>query len=243
VPFDVDVEPALLAGDGRDAERVAAAIQTGLYGLPHGMAGSGLAETIDHVRQRYGDSEDSETRGLVAALSERDAVRARLLLETIVERVGGQRPMVAVPTFPGRYPGRNGHLFHVTAFREWTRVAQEETRAACTRAGVEYRIGSDRLRPDILREVWDDLCGASLVVADITNLNPNAALELAIAHALGRPTLILTQNQRPYSYFPPVAKVRTHQYDPDRRQPLAALLDAFIGAEVRGALRTPHPAP
>ena len=54
-------------------------------------------------------------------------------------------------------------------------------------------IGYERLDPDILGAIWRDIGSASFVVADITNLNPNAALELAIAQAMGRPTLVLSR--------------------------------------------------
>ena len=67
------------------------------------------------------------------------------------------------------------------------------------------------------------------MVADITNLNPNAVFELAVAHALGKPTLIITQNAAPHAYLPAIEKIRTHYYDPlGDRKVLADLVEAFI---------------
>ena len=228
VPFDIDIHPVLLEDTSEDGDRLLSAVQAAFYGTPHGMPGDCVEATIEHVRERFGDSGDAETKALVSALTAADATRTRLLLQAIADRVPGRQPLVTVPTFPGCYPsGRT--VFHVTAFRDWTRAAQEETRAACTRAGFEYRIGYERIGADILLEVWKDICGSALIVADLTQLNPNAALELGIAQALGRRTLILTQDRQPHLYFPPVEKVRTHHYDPDRgRAALSSLLDRFL---------------
>lgn len=228
LPFDIDVHPVLLDDSAGDADRLLAAIQAAFYGTPHGIPGDCLQATIDHVRGRFAASGDEETQALLGALTAEDATQVRLLLQAIAARVPGAQPLVTIPTFPGCYPaGRT--VFHVTAFRDWTHAAQEETRAACVRGGFEYRIGYERIGEDILLEVWKDICGSSLIVAEVTHLNPNAALELGIAHALGRRTLILTQNRQPHVHFPPIEKVRTHHYDAvGGRAALAALLDRFL---------------
>jgi hypothetical protein len=132
-----------------------------------------------------------------------DVTRVRLALRAVLDRVEGEKSLLVLPAFPGSYPpeGRP-RLFHVTAFRDWAKATQAETKRACERAGINYQIGYDRLHPDVMRTVWNDLCEATFVVADTTNLNPNALLELAIAQALGRRTIILTQNLRPHAWLP-----------------------------------------
>ena len=231
VPFDVDIEPVLLEGDGRDPERLIAGIQAALYGAQPGIVGNCLADTVQHVRKRFGDLADPQVQALLGSLADvRDATHVRLALGAIIDRNEGENPLLVLPAFPGSYPpeGRR-RLFHVAAFRDWSVAAQEETRRACKRAGVDYLIGYERLDPDILRVIWTDICRASFVVADITNLNPNAVFELAIAQAVGRPTLILTQNSEPHKYLTAIEKVRTHRYDTDAgRADLAALLDGFL---------------
>ncbi len=235
VPFDMDIDPVRLHDDGKDAQRMVASIQAALYGVQRGVAGNSLSATVDEIRRRYGPHADAETQALLRSLDDvRDATRIRLALRVLLDRFDGKDALLVLPAFPGRYPppGRP-RLFHVSAFRDWTQVAQEETRRACARHGVEYKIGYERLNPDVLRAIWDDVCEASLVVADITNLNPNAVLELAIAQALGRNTLILTQNAAPHAHLPAIEKVRTHRSDPVRgRSQLSTLLDDFIAGAV-----------
>ena len=47
---------------------------------------------------------------------------------------------------------------------------------------------------NILRDVFDGIFNSDLIVADLTNLNPNVFYELAIAHAVRKPVILLTQN-------------------------------------------------
>lgn len=47
---------------------------------------------------------------------------------------------------------------------------------------------------NILKDIVRGLAAADLVVADLTALNPNVLYELGIAHALHRPTVVLTQS-------------------------------------------------
>ncbi len=61
--------------------------------------------------------------------------------------------------------------------------------------------GYDVIRADtqfdqrsILEKIISGISDASLVVADITAMNPNVMYELGIAHTLGRPVIMITQN-------------------------------------------------
>jgi hypothetical protein len=52
-------------------------------------------------------------------------------------------------------------------------------------------------RPDqrnILRGIVEDIVSADLIVADLTTSNPNVFYEVGLAHALQKPTVLLTQN-------------------------------------------------
>jgi hypothetical protein len=236
VPFDIDVEPVALEGDERDVERLVAGIQIALYGTQPGDPGDCLTETVEHVRERCGRRTDPLVHELLDGLPDtRDATRVRFVLASVLEQIEPDGALLILPSWPGAYPTESQRrLFHVTGFRDWAAVAQAEARSACDRASVEYGIGSARLNPDILKSIWLDICQASFVLADITNLNPNAVLELAIAQALGRPTLIVTQNSRPQTYLPAIEKTRTHRYDPvDGRAELASLLDRFLAGVER----------
>jgi hypothetical protein len=228
VPFDITLAAVVLEDDGEDPARLVAALQAAFYGVQQEVKGSSVDATVDQVRRRHGAGLDADGQALLATI-DGDATRARLVLQKVLD-AAEPRAMLALPAFAGRYPPAGPpRLFHVTAFRTWALVAGEELRAVCGRLGVEYRIGSGRIGADVIGDIWNDLCEATFVVADITNLNPNAVFELAVAHALGKPTLIITQNAAPHAYLPAIDRIRTHHYDPlGDRKPLADLVEAFV---------------
>ena len=231
VPFDIDIGPVRLAGDGEDVDRVGVALQAALFGTQRGVSAEGLAGTVDYLKRLT--ARDATAARLVAAAAESDATSVRLAAEGVLERMDGRGLMLAFPAFPPAYPPESGRkaLFHVTAFRPWSEACQRIVQDACGDT-IERRIGYERFDPDIIRSIWNDIATASYVVADLTHLNPNAVLELAIAQALGRPTLVVSQTPNLHEYLPPVAKVRIHTYTTDAAglRRLRAAVDRFISA-------------
>jgi hypothetical protein len=51
-------------------------------------------------------------------------------------------------------------------------------------------------------DIWDSIWKAKVVIADVTSKNPNVNYELGLCHALGVPTVIITQNRNhvPFDY-------------------------------------------
>jgi hypothetical protein len=47
----------------------------------------------------------------------------------------------------------------------------------------------------IMYEVWSAIAQASILIADCTGKNPNVFYEIGIAHTLGKPVVLITQNQ------------------------------------------------
>jgi hypothetical protein len=45
----------------------------------------------------------------------------------------------------------------------------------------------------IMSDIWNAICGAGVVVADCTGKNPNVFYELGIAHTVGKPVILITQ--------------------------------------------------
>jgi len=67
---------------------------------------------------------------------------------------------------------------------------------------------------------------------DITDFNANVALELGIAHALGRRTLIVAQRGNTLDrLFPSISKLRVHDYS---LQDLDGTLGRTIGRFLAG---------
>lgn len=61
--------------------------------------------------------------------------------------------------------------------------------------GLSIKRGDDPFsKHEIMYEVWSMLNACKLVIADCTGRNPNVFYELGIAHTIGKPVIMLTQN-------------------------------------------------
>ncbi|MBK8848513.1 MAG: hypothetical protein IPO27_19020 [Bacteroidetes bacterium] len=231
LPFDVDIEPVVLQHDGNDASRILAAIQIALYSVSRATQNSCIPETINFLKVKYAGIKDKKISSMLNGLEDSlDATHVRLTISVMLEKMQNHNHMIILPAFPGAYPDEKSKLvFHITAFRKWSINTQEIAKAICTKRNLEYKIGYERLNPNILASIWKDICQSSFVIADLTNLNPNATLELAMAQAVGCPTLIISQHKELHKYFLPVQKMRTHFYDSTKsNQELSLLLENFF---------------
>ncbi len=217
LPFDLDIEPVRLLGDNADDERVSCALDNAFYALQRGSGGSSVEASIKFLRNRFGGHSDLHVRGAMASLDNEasaDPVRAKLLIQSALEFLGAEANQLITPAWPGSYPDpKHRRCFHVTAFGPpWSAAMMRLVQDSCG-SDTEYVRGDRVLAPDILRSIWDEICRATHIVVDLTGLNANVALELGIAHALGRNVLLVSQDENPARYFRAIAKQRIHRYD------------------------------
>ncbi len=67
-------------------------------------------------------------------------------------------------------------------------VVENRCGLRCERADDIYDISG------IMQSVWESISKASIIIADLTNRNPNVFYELGIAHTLGKPVIMITQS-------------------------------------------------
>jgi hypothetical protein len=66
----------------------------------------------------------------------------------------------------------------------------------------------------IIQDIWKSICEARVIIADMTNLNPNVMYELGIAHTLGKETILLYQHSETEIKFPfDLSHIRRIEYD------------------------------
>ncbi len=66
----------------------------------------------------------------------------------------------------------------------------------------------------IIQDIWKSICEARIIIADMTNLNPNVMYELGIAHTLGKETILLYQNTSTEINFPfDLSHIRRIEYE------------------------------
>jgi hypothetical protein len=129
--------------------------------------------------------------------------------------------------------------FVIMAFREPFDVIYDKMiEPAVTAAGLECERGDDVLRiNDLTANVWDAMLRAGLIIAEVSDPNPNVYYELGLAHALGKDTLILKQHG--VDLPADIQGAHYHEYDPND---LAAEVKRFKKifqdwAETRGAAK------
>jgi hypothetical protein len=236
LPFDVDIDPVRLHGNEHDCARIADALDDALYRQQRGGSGSSLSPSQEYLSEHFARHPDfvvAQSMQLIDQSAERDPVRFRRFVEPLLGAAGAAGPHMIFPAWPGSYPQLlHRRLFHVTAFGPaWASDTMKIASYACasTVPSVEYIRGDHVLDADIIRSIWDNLCQATHVLVDLTGLNANVALELGIAHTLGRNVLLVSQDGPAQGWFSALAKLRVHRYSLDGPHGSHALRDALDG--------------
>lgn len=109
-----------------------------------------------------------------------------------------RRSMTVSPVFKARPTKIEPTLcFVLMPFQpSFNRLFREVIRPAAEAIGLKCLRADDFFSPTpIMEDIWTQLCKSSLVVADVTGRNPNVFYEIGIAHTLGKPVTIITQNK------------------------------------------------
>jgi len=87
--------------------------------------------------------------------------------------------------------------FVVMPFNTLFKIQYEKViRPAVEAAGLKCVRGDEIFsKPRIVDDIWRSLRQARIVVAELTGRNPNVLYEVGLAHAVGKPVLILTRNE------------------------------------------------
>jgi nucleoside 2-deoxyribosyltransferase len=98
--------------------------------------------------------------------------------------------------FQGRgFTLKPDHAFVIMPFTpKWSACVFQIIKRVMTESGIKCVRADEQYGHQILEDVWKGICEASVVVADVTNKNPNVYYELGIAHVLGRRVILITQD-------------------------------------------------
>ena len=236
IPFDVDVEPVLLTGSRNDKAAIAEAMDAAsVWTMPRSDSGAVL-ETLNEVLRRYPlpqtDTYIDQTLKQLQRLQEKpDPIAVGTALESLVSFLGKDAFMLMHPVWPPVYPDPEQiRLFHVMPFGpDWADDAAGNVEATCKKAGAQYVRGDRVKEASVIRSIWDEINRASHILADLTDFNANVALELGIAHTLGRPTLMVGRGDTVKRLFSMIAKLRFYPYGNAKSSRLDSLVANFLG--------------
>jgi len=99
---------------------------------------------------------------------------------------------------------------------KWADAVANATREICEGNGVMYIRGDEVKEPNVIRSIWEEIARATHVLVDLTGFNANVALELGIAHTLGRKVLMVGQEKTVDLLFPSIQKLRVQPYTMSR---------------------------
>jgi hypothetical protein len=73
-------------------------------------------------------------------------------------------------------------------FSDHIKTVAEKVNISCGRADDFFSVR------EVVRDIWHAIFNCRIVIADCTGRNPNVFYEIGIAHTIGRPTIIISQN-------------------------------------------------
>lgn len=235
LPFDIDTEPLMLEGDDEeDEDAFGAALDTALYARQRPSDDSCLKATFDWLdasleghpmRTAFEDSD------LLDPELVEDPTAFHAATSAIINKWGGHGPVALFPAWRAAYPASGGgagkQLFHVMPFsQKWSKAVMKTAEDACRDARVVYQRGDSSADSRILSRVWDGICTADFVLTDISGLNPNVLMELGMAHALGRNTLVVEHSKKYVGKVRNLEKIEVDSYDSNDR--LRALVGEWL---------------
>ena len=78
---------------------------------------------------------------------------------------------------------------------EFFQVYEQAISSAAQNAGLRcMHAGEIFDNREIIEDIWESICTAQVIIADVTHRNPNVFYELGVCHTLGKEVIIITQN-------------------------------------------------
>lgn len=110
---------------------------------------------------------------------------------------------------------------------EFIRVFEEGMLPAAQAAGLRgVHAGQIFDNREIVEDIWELICTARVVVADVTGRNPNVFYELGVCHTLGKEVVVMTQNADDVPFD--IRHRRFIQYEPEKLTSLRMRLQQTI---------------
>jgi hypothetical protein len=236
LPFDVDVDPVVLAGEKNDSVDIASAIDRAVYSVYSKTQDAAHQGTLEYLLAQYRRPQknvyaDQTLQMLIELRKEPDPLAVTSTMVTFFNYLNDGRTMIIQPVWTPAYPEKgNPRLFHVMPFSpKWADRVTETTRETCEAAGVTYVRGDEVDEPNVIRSIWEEIARATHVLVDLTGFNANVALELGIAHTLGKKILMVGQEKTVDNLFSSIRKLRVKEYSVKQlKRSLSAGIKDFI---------------
>ncbi|MBN1697970.1 MAG: hypothetical protein JW881_10690 [Spirochaetales bacterium] len=237
VPFDIDINPVVIKKRNEDYTALAMAIDQTIARMHPAYREGGVQKTLEFVLGSYKRPHpniyvDQTLRILSGLHDSPDPLAVTRTLSKLFDYLKDGETMLINPVWPPVFPETGKPmLFHVMPFGPaWADRAREVVRAVCNKAGIEYIRGDEENDPHVIRSIWMAIARSTHVLVDITGFNPNVALELGIAHTLGKNVKMMCQGDPAINVFKSISRFRIAGYDNAR-------FEETLGSEVYDFLK------
>ena len=150
------------------------------------------------IKTKSGDLE-IEIHGASVSVRNRKSVPQTfgILLESGVQVVS-THTMLITPLFgvPNQ-PVNSAEVFVVMQFKEdLTRIYEDHIVSVARRLNLSIARADEMFTTRaVMLDIWAAICSARIIIADCTGRNPNVFYEIGIAHAVGKPVVLITQDR------------------------------------------------
>jgi hypothetical protein len=218
LPFDIDITPLRIDGTDDDATALAEVLDEAFYVPQRETRENAIPRAIaelDRLTQQDPRRAQIEGMGWLAPGLAKDPAGFASAVRHLLRTIEDARAQLLRPSWPAVGPVSDGpRCFHVMPYRPaWAAQAAAAAQSTCVDLGITYRLGKDGEDGCIVRGIWDDLCGASVVLVELAGGNLNVMIELGMAHALGRRVLAVQRANEPDLRPPHVEKLRMHAWE------------------------------
>jgi hypothetical protein len=233
LPFDIEIDPVVLIGEPQDDIAIANVIDRSVVWTYPSPLSDASPKTLEYIISRYPRPQqdvyvDQTLRWLADLRKSPDPLAITRTLVKLFDYLKDGETMLIRPWWSPVYPEENSpHLFHVMPFRpKWADKVTAITRETCEVAGLTYVRGDEVDEPNVIRSIWEEIAQATHVLVDLTGFNANVALELGIAHTLGKKVLMVGQDETIDHLFPSIRKLRVRVYSMKQ-------LESSLGAAIK----------
>lgn len=238
LPFDVDLQPVAHNGGVMDTEAIASAIDLStVFIYPRQNPNVSLI-TTNHVLSMYQRPlpnvyADQTLKMLVDLHHSPDSLAIMRTLVKFFQYINDEEIQIIHPRWSPVYPNKNEQrMFHVTPFKKgWPDQVKTFTREICETIHVKYIRDDDMSEPNVIKSIWEEISKATHILVDLTDFNANVALELGIAHTLGKNILLVGQGNPNTHIFKSISKFRIKSYDLNT-------INETLGIEILNFLKT-----
>ena len=137
--------------------------------------------------------------------------------------------------FPESSPGQDySDVFVIMPFNKGMRpIYDDHILSVCQELSLSVGRADDFFKAHaVMADVWGAIQHAKVILADCTGRNPNVFYEMGIAHVLGKPVVLVSQNERDIPFDIRSIRYILYEYTPRGMKTFEGMLKAALRASI-----------